>query len=150
MWLGIWACSSPQNIQDFKTSPTLLEEGKDYILFINYLIELKNDQPTATYHSHMIKEGKLKPSGIKYMPDQSFMLQQLNEEAVVLDSINLENPLIKNVEFADENGYLQNKTLYQENASLSLRLQLNLAAKSILLLYKNPDQSTSILHKLEL
>lgn len=148
--ITLLACSRKQ-ILPAESYQISLESNKNYILFANYLLEMKNNAPRATLVNYTIKEGKLKPQQNPFIPTIDYLIfEQLNDADESLDQLNSQNPLIKTYEFVDDNGQLNKKEVVLDSAEFSLRTQIIPSASKLILSYQKNNGEKLILHVLDL
>jgi hypothetical protein len=114
------------------------------IIFLNYSIsEDKTDQEySIRLINKIITNGKIKENSIlpfsPEMDDLEYIISDKNQNVLMRNFI--PNPLNKTLEFVDDNGQLAKKDMRLDSSQFSLRIQLDPAAKYILLeRYKGPD-----------
>ena len=100
----------------------------DKIIFLNYIISKDSDELIEVrFIDIIIVEGKLKAPSSTYFNSQKGALKiiQMDSKHQPIDSISMENPLSKTVEFVNESGQFEKKTINLDSAAFSVRMQLN-------------------------
>ena len=121
------------------------------IIFLNYTISQKsNELVVIKFIDKIIVEGKLKAtSSIDFNPEEgAIKLIQMDSNHQPLDSISIENPLSKTVEFVDESGQFEKKTINLESAEFSVRMQLDSKTTFITIYGHDNPNKPLIQHKL--
>ena len=124
------SCKTTKEIA--KEEVVMLEEPK--ILFLNYTIhKLSETDSELRFVSRILADGELKHSGALKSKAEigDLIFSQLATNDLVLDSLIMDNPLIKHVEYVNDDNELAIKKVRLEEAQITLRLQLNLAADRI-------------------
>ena len=112
------------------------------ILFISY----KYNGEDLQLESKTVTAGKFKsrPQHHETKVNGDLILVQLNKDKLVLDGMHIPNPRIRVVEYADESGMMQKKTVEVENAEFTARINLHSDTKFIMVKEYN-DASTELL-----
>lgn len=98
------------------------------ILFINYKISKAEDHSVdADLINTIIANGTFKNTDevSQSLNKGDYICLQLDEEGGILDQLRISNPLVKNIEYVNEEGSLEVKTIHLETTDLNIRLQLN-------------------------
>ena len=123
----------------------------DKIIFLNYIISKNSDELIEVkFIDKIIVEGKLKaPSPTNFDPEKGALrLIQMDSKHQPLDSISIENPLSKTVEFINESGQFEKRTIDLESAEFSVRMQLNSKTTFIVIYDHDNPKKPLIQHKL--
>ena len=121
------------------------------IIFLNYNISKNPDELVVIkFIDKIIVEGKLKAtSSTDFNPGEgAIKLIQMDSKHQSLDSISIENPLSKTVEFVNESGQFEKRTINLERAEFSVRMQLNSKTKFISIYGHDNPNKPLIQHKL--
>lgn len=106
------------------------------IVFVNYNITKDTDGDIAiNLINKIITEGKLKQD-LAYKEKTEFgdlKIIQTNSKSKSIQSITIANPLVKNVEYADESGQLNRKIIELESTQFSIRMQMHPLTKYIVI-----------------
>ena len=106
------------------------------IVFVNYNITKDTDGDIAiNLINKIITEGKLKQD-LAYKEKTEFgdlKIIQTNSKSKSIQSITIANPLVKNVEYADESGQLNRKIIELESTQFSIRMQMHPMTKYIVI-----------------
>lgn len=127
-----------------------MEDDKNYILFVNYILTNEKGVLKATFINQIVREGKLKPFQNENNLSGTLAFEQLNGNDELLDQLVLQNPLIKTYEFVDDNGQLNKKEVVLDSAEFSLRTQIIPSARKFILCYQKNNGEKLILHVLDL
>jgi len=127
-------CKSKKEI----ITPNPIEEIKNpdtpQMIFINFMIRAdETNKISAHLINKIIVDGTFKDKGNKNETFKSgdLVCNQLNQISKTIESQNIKNPLIKNVEYVNDNGEFERKEIKLDSAEISLRLQLNPDTKFI-------------------
>lgn len=127
------ACASKKDV----IQNTTIEEANPKIIFLNYtLSEDFKGEKNIQFINKIITDGKLKNRSNKYVKTGSvgdLKCSQLDEKSNTIQSTFIKNPLKKRIEFVNDSLQFENKTLKLKKASLSLRLQLHVKTKQIVI-----------------
>ncbi len=116
------------------------EPSGPQIIFLSYQLSIDEEkQISAELLSKKIKDGKLKQSRSRNKDGKEGDLQciQLDENGHALETEQIANPLIKDVEYVGPDGNLGRKIVELDKADLSIRMQLDPRARSISLQLMN-------------
>lgn len=129
----LFSCSSYQN-STLKNTAINNQTIKSRILFVNYSIQKGyNASLKVELIDKLIVEGNLKSRSLQSQPISSDDLWcvQLDANSKHLDTIRINNPLIKDIEYVDSEGMLGKKQIQLDSTSMSLRFQLKPQTKYI-------------------
>ena len=106
----------------------IVEDTQPKLIFLNYSVS-KDDNGNTQIHfiDKTITDGKLKNRGDNYVEAPSkgdLKCSQLDENAVELISVIVQNPLVKTMEYVNDSLTFEKRTIALNRAILSLRLQL--------------------------
>lgn len=107
------------------------------LIFLNYSVEkLENDSNSKNiqFISKIVIDGKLKTKpnvNINEGLIGDLVCKQLDQSSNTLQAVLIKNPLVKLVEYADENKELKMQKIELDKAVISLRLQLYANTKYI-------------------
>jgi hypothetical protein len=110
------------------------------LIFINYkATKSKGNLIRIELINKKIVDGNLKKGDSResISSEMNFKCVQLDENTIVIDSLYISNPLIKDVEYVNDDGSLSKKRIELDSAEFSVRLQLNHRTKFISLKTKN-------------
>ncbi|QXP64723.1 hypothetical protein [Polaribacter sp. HaHaR_3_91] len=134
LFLVLASCTS---IKKNTTNNSTIKETKpidSQIIFLTYKVS-KDKNIELTFIDKIITAGSLKKNFKKRTsssPGDLICIQQ-DVNSVAIDSIQIENPLIKNFEYADDSGKLSRKTIELDSTTLSIRMDLKPQTKFITL-----------------
>ncbi|MGJ8760869.1 MAG: hypothetical protein ACSHXA_10020 [Polaribacter sp.] len=134
LFLVLASCTS---IKKNTTNNSTIKETKpidSQIIFLTYKVS-KDKNIELTFIDKIITVGSLKKNFKKRTsinPGDLICIQQ-DVNSVAIDSIQIENPLIKNFEYADDSGKLSRKTIELDSTTLSIRMDLKPQTKFITL-----------------
>ncbi len=97
------------------------------IIFLNYTIEfLENQNKKVTLTNKIIKDGSFKASlnTSQNKLQGDLKCNQVTTAGKILETKIIKNPLLKTVEYLDDNKMFHSKRLELKKASFSLRLKL--------------------------
>ena len=117
------------------------------IIFLGYQVTKKIDETIKIdLTNKIIVEGNLKKNSQKQVihSNDNFVRVQLNKNLSPIDSLQLSNPFIKNVEYIDELGMFVKQRIELDTSELFLRMRLNPHTKFISLKTINPQKSTPL------
>lgn len=121
------------------------------IIFLNYnLSKISDDEVHIEFINKIIVEGKLKQN----LPNKSnpefgdLKIIQNNAKSKAIQSIIITNPLIKDMEFADESGQLNRQMVELESTQVTIRMQLHPLAKFVVIERINKPNNRLIKSKL--
>ena len=127
---------------------------KPRLLFLTYSIyKSSNGNFRANLINKIIVEGTLKRVNNEHNTRSPSTIQciQTNKNSMPIQTINMNNPLIKIVEYSDETGQLNKKQIELDSTQISIRMQLHSQSKFVILKHhRSTDGSTVILTKNEL
>lgn len=145
------ACTAHKNTSSSNT-PAIDPEDKEeeshtkpQIIFMNFELTKQDDNSIkAELINTIITEGTIKKKQYgKEMKKGDVVCKGLNKDKKVIQSISYDNPMLKTVEYVNDEGQLEKKQVSLEQAQLTIRMQLNHNTKSISL--EQIDPSGSIL-----
>ncbi|GAA3636794.1 hypothetical protein GCM10022397_23010 [Flavivirga jejuensis] len=129
MFLG---CASKQSLLTTHTDKT---ETTPKIVFLNYTIKkIPNGDRTIRFINKIETEGKLKNHNNKSLETSlpgDLQLFQLDKKSNIIQSIIIENPLAKTIEYMDESKSFQSRRVDLDSTQFSLKLQLKPNTKYI-------------------
>jgi len=142
LFMGSCNTSKKSQAKQEITAPT--RSGED-ILFLTLKVR-GNDlfiPVSAQVSESSIVSGRVKSDVQQFIRLEKghLTLQLLDKEKKVLKEIKQENPLIKILEYADEDGNLNTRELKAQEADSFFRLQLVPGAAFIRILADNPEKS---------
>ena len=134
LFLALASCTS---LKKNTTNNSTIEETKpiaSQIIFLTYKVS-KNKNIGLTFIDKIITEGSLKKNFQKRTDSNAgdLICIQQDVNSVAIDSIQIENPLIKNFEYIDDFGKLSRKTIALDSTTLSIRMDLKPQTKFITL-----------------
>lgn len=106
------------------------------IVFLNYSVAKESDGAIKIeFINKIITEGKLKQnlSNKKNPEFGDLKIIQINSKSKPIQSITVTNPLVKNVEYADESGQLNRKIIELESTQFSIRMQMHPLTKFVVI-----------------
>ena len=121
------------------------------IIFLNYSISKNpDDLLVIKFVDQIIADGMLKvnSSAAFNLRNEDFKLIQMDQNQRSLDSVFIENPLTKTVEFLNEAGQFEKRTINLDSAKFSIRMQLNTKTKTIKIYRHNNSTQPLIEHSL--
>lgn len=103
-----------------------VENQEHEIIFLTYTIYKSEVSPIINLNSKIKTVGKLKEPAVK-QPFKlgDFACIELNALKQPLDSLAIKNPLNQQVEYVNEDGRLEKRTMSLDSAHFTVRLQLN-------------------------
>ncbi len=136
-------------ISDTTNEISILTKAK--IIFLNYRVTKDLDKTIkVNLINKIITEGSLKKNSQKRTTNTigDFVCIQLDKNLLPIDSLQISNPLIKNIEYVEPSGLLGKKQIELDIAEFSVRMQLNPRTKFISL--KMINNTNTILLKIQL
>jgi len=132
----ILSCNAPKNTYNSDSGESTVGEASK-ILFLNY--KLTRDSATMTYDAELLsmlaREGKIKDPGQDISQiekgDLELLLVDMNDQTIIHRHI--PNPLDRSVEYVNDAGQFERKMIHLDSAQISIRLQLEQGASSVLL-----------------
>lgn len=121
------------------------------IIFLSYQVTKKIDETIKIdLTNKIIVEGNLKKNSQKQVlnSNDNFVCVQFNKSLSPIDSLQLSNPFIKNVEYVDELGMFVKQRIELDTSELFLRMKLNPLTKFISLKTMNPQKSSPLIIEL--
>lgn len=115
------------------------------IIFLNYRVTKALDKTIKiNLINKIITEGNLKKKIQKTTnnANNDFVCVQLNKKLLPIDSLQIINPLIKNIEYVKSSGSLGKKQIELDDVEFSVRMQLKPNTKFISLKMINSPNST--------
>ena len=107
------------------------------LIFLNYSISKKeNGKKNIQFINQIVTDGKLKSNSVIFVKKPKkgdLKCTQIDKNSNELQSLFIENPLVKLIEFVNDSLRFEKKNVNLENNELSLRLQLHTKTKSILI-----------------
>jgi hypothetical protein len=106
------------------------------IIFLNYKVSKDlNNKIEISLVDKIITEGSLKKNQRNKITNNlnNLICTQQDLNLVAIDSIFIANPLIKNIEYADDSGKLSRKTIELDSIITSIRMDLKPQTKFITL-----------------
>jgi hypothetical protein len=126
------ACSrklNPEIVDTPHRDPT-----KDYIAFFNYLLQSADSTIEANFVNTILAEGKIKLKNQQLnTQDGKLLFETLDKNGAIVSSNYFPNPLVKNIEYVNDQGNLDRKIIFQPEAEFTVRMQLPYEAKTIVL-----------------
>ena len=105
------------------------------LLFLNYEINKVNDVRSISLINQIKTDGKLKIKNSAHsytnIGDLEYLI--LDQDLSPLETHSIQNPLRKTVEFINDSGEFEKKTLDLNQAQFSLKLQLQPRAKYVVI-----------------
>ena len=144
-FLVLASCTSLKKNTTIKTTEETNIPVTAKIIFLNYNVSKSiNNTVEFSLINKIITEGSLKKNRQKETTKNAGDLICIQQDVnlVAIDSFHIENPLIKNIEYADPSGKLSRKTIELDNATVSVRMDLKSETKFITLkLLNNTNNS---------
>ena len=115
------------------------------IIFLNFKVTKNINKEIKVYLiNKIIAKGNLKDSSQKKTNNTigDFICVQFDKNLLALDSVQISNPLIKNIEYVKPSGLLGKKQIELDNAEFSTRMQLNPLTKFVSIKIINSPNST--------
>lgn len=128
--ISFCSCDSLHKVSNKKTES--ISEPK--ILFLNYKIyKTSTDVARIKLLHKIIAKGILKTSFYENNNPKKGDIKctQINSKSMSVDSVFLSNPLIKIIEYVNDSGQFEKKTIVLDSAEFSIRMPLNPTAKFI-------------------
>lgn len=119
--------------------------------FFNYLISKTSAELVEIkFIDKIIVDGKLKTDGSlnNSLQKNTLKLFQIDNDSQALDSMYIENPLSKTVEYVNDDGQYEKRTINLDHAEFSVRLQLNSNTTGIAIYGFDNSSKPLIKHKL--
>lgn len=141
--LFLLGCSTSKELPTI-AQRTVEKKSNPKIAFINLSL-YKNKE--AIYKAEIINtrvvEGRFKTNNNERQAQKktSFSCLQLDKNFKSIDSIIIDDPFVKDIEYVDDSGRFQRKIVKMDSTKLSLRLQVKNTAKFISIKYKNKTLS---------
>ncbi len=113
------------------------EKASPQILFIN-LNMYKDAASTvkAELINKIITKGSIKGNR-SVATNEEYLCVQYDQKSTPLDSLTLEDPFVKNVEYINSQGAFERKQIELDSCQVSLRMQLADQANYVAILHKN-------------
>lgn len=127
------------------TTNDISSSTESKIIFLNYRVTKGLDKTIKIdLINKVITEGNLKKNIQKTTnnANDDFVCVQLNKKLLPIDSLQIKNPLIKNIEYVKPSGLLSKKQIELDNVEFSVRMQLKPNTKFISLKMINSPNST--------
>lgn len=144
-------CTSQKENIDGKTNSDINVSVAPKIIFLNCLVSKNLDETIKVkLVNKIITEGNLKRHNQNTAPyvEGDYKCIQLDMNSLPIDSLYISNPLITNIEYAGASGILNKKRIELDSADFSIRMQLDLQTKFIIL--KSTNNPNTILLELVL
>jgi len=136
----ISGCISSKNQLDSSSKYDDALPMSPQLIFINYKAKKRNGSSIKIeLINKIIVDGNLKKDDSResISSEMNFKCMQLDENTTLVDSLYIPNPLIKDVEYINDDGLLSKKRIELDSTEFSVRLQLNPRTKFISLKTKN-------------
>lgn len=136
-----------------KTSGDLSSQNKKagdtpHFIFLNYSIKRDSIEGyKVELINKIVSDGKIKMNTGNHSPAKAGDLKclALNEDKHPISNINIPDPLIKTVEYQNENGLLAKREVKLDSTVFSVRMQLDKHTKFIALERINPPNSSYLI-----
>ncbi|OAD42845.1 hypothetical protein [Polaribacter atrinae] len=136
LFLALTSCTSLKKNTNSNSSTEETKPTISKVIFLNYKV-YKNPHQNIEFSfiDKIITEGNLKKNRYQEANSNSGDLICIQQDinSIAIDSIQIENPLIKNFEYADDSGKLNRKTIELDSTMLSIRMDLKPQTKFITL-----------------
>ena len=133
------------------TTETVPDPTTPKIIFLN--IELSKDAEQvvkANLVDKIVVDGKLKTHSIEDVKDAvgDIKCTQVDHQSMPIESIYLNNPFSKTIEYVEEDGSFSKKQIELDSAKISIRMQIKPRCRFIII--ENIDEPNLQLLKIEL
>lgn len=155
LMVSMSACTSlKKSVEKKNTVDHSIKENKDLIeskiIFLNYKATKGVGKiGRVSLINKIITKGNLKKN-IRIINNKTkgdFLCFQLDQNSLPLDSLQIPNPLIKNIEYVQSSGRLGRKRIELDSATFNVRMQLHPLTKFISI---KPNTSNETLLKTKL
>ncbi|WP_341222016.1 hypothetical protein [Polaribacter atrinae] len=136
LFLALTSCTSLRKNTNSNSSTEETKPTISKVIFLNYKVSKTPHQNIEfSFIDKIITEGNLKKNRYQEVNSNSGDLICIQQDinSIAIDSIQIENPLIKNFEYADDSGKLNRKTIELDSTTLSIRMNLKPQTKFITL-----------------
>ena len=147
----ICSCGTTKDTANEVEPPTVAPAETAKIGFYNYHISKSAEQLIQVkFIDKIIVNGKLKKDGSVNSNSQKNNLKLIQKDSNnrPLDSIYIENPLSKIVEYVNDDGEFEKRTINLDQAEFSVRLQLNPKTTEIVIYGNDVSTQPLIKHKI--
>ena len=138
-------CTSLEKNTISDTTNDISTLTKSKIIFLNYKVTKDVDKKIkVNLINKIIVEGTLKKNTPRLInnTNDDFVCVQLDKNLLPLDSLQISNPMIKNIEYVKSSGLLGKKRIELDTTEFSVRMQLNPLAKFVSLKIINTPNLT--------
>lgn len=139
----ITSCTSSKKNTIDSTTEDISTVSTAKIIFLNYNVAKNLDKTiTASLVNKITSEGTIKGNNQKEHTNNpgDFRCIQLDRKLLPIDSLQIANPLIKDIEYVAPSGLLEKKQIELDSTAFSVRMQLNPRTKFISLqIINNPN-----------
>lgn len=138
------SCSGPRNISGSAGQESDIV-NQNQIVFLNYAFWKDQDSFShITLINKTVTDGKMKGSSSNHLPAREGDLKcmTLDGEMRPVSTVIIPDPLIKRVEYQQENGALASKEVELDSTVFSVRMQLEAGSRYIAISRINPSDSS--------
>lgn len=119
--ISLWGCGAQSSTQ----SPAEVTQEKpvDEILFVMLKMTKTDSGNAVVITSTNIGKGTMKPEILRPIDSGNFLTVEIYQDGKRSDIRHIEHPLLKNVEYVNENNQFSTQTVTLQEAEFFIRLQ---------------------------